>query len=95
MRMIKSSKLSKALFISGITFCLILLFFISLDWPDICSSNHVLSDSWLRVQVTIHVWPSLIFCNFIQLGLIAVLFDHLRLFICKVNFIVEEMLSVG
>jgi len=33
------------------------------DWPDVGSSYHVQADIWLWVQVTIHVWPSLIFSN--------------------------------
>lgn len=33
------------------------------DWPDVGSSYHVQGDIWLWVQVTIHVWPSLILSN--------------------------------
>ena len=66
----------------------------SLDGADIGSGIHVLRDGGLRVQVAIHVRPSLVLGNLVDLGLVAVLLDHFRLLVGQLDLVVQKVLSV-
>ena len=68
---------------------------ISFDWSGISTSDHVLLDRWLWIQVSVHVGPSLVLGDLVDLGLVAVLLRHLGLLVREVDLVVEEVLRVG